>query len=606
MNRLKSIIFSTLIASISILSSCDSDFLEKYPLDRVSDLDYFKTAKDLETYMNQFYCRQSFPLYWWTIGGTGLSSPPFYMTTNSSEGDGYDFNSDLMITGEAIHTRLNGATSINSGPWDFRMIRHINYFFDNYERCVATTATDIASFNQSVGEAHFFRALYYYRLLKAFGDVPWYSTTLGTSSEELYASRDPRHVVADNILADLDEAIRLLQDAKTNGNNRINKWVALLLQSRIALFEGTWQKYHAGTPFAAAAGSNYQKYLSKAVEAAEAVMNSGVYSIYSTGKPNEDYYDLFSTLRTYAGNSEVLYWTQFDGSVGFDNIKNFQLYEPRTRGITKSLADAYLCTDGKPISISDRFVSHNTLAEEVTDRDPRFFQTIFTPDAPWSIAQSTVILWEEAYGKVNDPNASNFMCPTGYQIRKGYDARAEYRGSQSDNAPQIQFRYAEVLLNYAEAKAELGSLNQDDIDKSIKLLRDRVDMPNLILTSIAGYNPDIWDFPELSPAINEIRRERLVELALEGLRFHDILRWAAAGKLIVGKRPVGAIGAQFYPDTYPMDAGGFYDPWKANLPNGYGFVQGRDYLMPVPPTERLLYRERGYEPLTQNPGWPTE
>jgi len=276
-------------------------------------------------------------------------------------------------------------------------------------------------------------------------------------------------------------------------------------------------------------------------------------------------------------------------------------YEPRGRGLTKVLADAYLCTDGKPISVSDQFKGHGTLVDEVTNRDLRFFQTIFTPNAPWNNANGVITLWQDAYGKVNNPNVSNFMCPTGYMIRKGYDARTEYRGSQSDNAPQIQFRYAEVLLNYAEAKAELGGITQDELDKSIKPLRDRVGMPKLDLNSIT-VDPN-WDFKNLSPVINEIRRERLVELALEGFRFDDILRWAAADKLIVGKRPMGAIGAQFYTPSYAVDAGGFYDPWKTNLSNGYGFVLGRDYLMPVPPSERLLYKQRGYTPLTQNPGW---
>jgi hypothetical protein len=166
-----------------------------------------------------------------------------------------------------------------------------------------------------------------------------------------------------------------------------------------------------------------------------------------------------------------------------------------------------------------------------------------------------------------------------------------------EETPSIQYRYAEVLLNYIEAKAELGQITQAEIDKTIKKLRDRVGMPNLLLANI---ETDLnWEFPSLSPVLNEIRRERKVELALEDFRWDDIARWAAAEELIVGKRPKGAKAAQFpVPPVLPTDANGFIDPYRNALPNGFGFKVDRDYLNPLPQHELTLNRN-----LKQNPGW---
>ena len=592
MNRIKkiSILFS-LIASCAILFSCDDNFLERYPLDRPSDAVFFYKASDLQIYINQYYCMRSFPNYWAFVYSPGGQE-------NEYQGGAEDFNSDIIFDFRSINTRLQGSrNATNSGPWSqtyWYWIRRVNYFFDNYERCEEPFAT----YQQYVGEAYFFRALYYSRMLQAFGDVPWYSSAMGTASEGLYDPRTPRHIVADNILADLDEAVRLLTANKDNGCSRINKWIALLFQSRIALYEGCWHKYHAGTVFAAQV-NNAEKYLNKAAEAAQAVINSGLYDIYTTGKPETDYYDLF-TQRTYANNSEVLFWTQFSKTQEVTNNKNYQFSYPRQFGISKKLADSYLCDDGRPISVSDRFAGHKTLTDEATHRDPRFFQTIFTPEAPWTVENDGTVefYWATFAQRLND-GSNSLESPTGYMRRKEYDARKQYQDAIADEAPHIQFRYAEVLLNFAEAKAELGTLSQNDVDVSIKKLRDRVGMPNLVLANITT-DPN-WDFPTLSPVINEVRRERLVELACEGFRWNDIARWAAADELINGKRPKGAMGAQFVNQAgifSMVDAAGFVDCYQNAMPNGWGFVLDRDYLDPIPQSQITLNKN-----LVQNPNW---
>jgi hypothetical protein len=182
-------------------------------------------------------------------------------------------------------------------------------------------------------------------------------------------------------------------------------------------------------------------------------------------------------------------------------------------------------------------------------------------------------------------------------MRKGTTADLSKQNYGGEDEPIIIFDYAEALLNYAEAKAELGTITQADIDMSIKPLRDRVGMPNLLLANIAT-DPN-WDFPTLSPIINEVRRERRVELACIGFRWDDIARWVAADELIVGKRPKGSVfGSTIALNPYVDDANGFMDPYINQVPNGYGFNVNRDYLSPLPQSERTLN-----DKLTQNPGW---
>lgn len=587
--KLIKLIFSMAVASLVTLSSCD-DFLERYPLDQVSTEDYFKTPNDLETYMNQFYCLNSFPVYHrpLLVGTLGYNAAQIGYVQEEAD----DFFSDNAIHRSSLSSRLLGNRTVNNGHWNWGRVRDVNFFFDHYQKCEGNFST----YQQYVGEAHFFRALFYFRFLKSHGAVPWYSNTLQTNSEGLYDVRTPRHIVADSIIADLEKAADFLDEKKGTGAGRLNKWIALQLLSRVALFEGTWQKYHAGTVFAAEV-SNPEKYLPKAAEAAKRIMDSGLYDIYSTGNPDDDYYALHSKLRTYNGNPEVLFWTQFSIDLNFTNTKNYDLRQPGDRSITKQLADSYLCTDGLPISVSPLYQGDNTIADEAVNRDPRFKQQIFTPDVPWEIDEAgNTKYYSEMYVLINNGN-NQTRSPLGYQNRKGYNPLTQYHSQNYEENPQITYRYAEVLLNYAEALAELGTLTQADLDISINKLRDRVAMPHLILGNIM-VDPK-WDFPTLSPIINEVRRERRVELAYEGFRTVDILRWAAADELIIGKRPLGAKNAQFIGSTtLEYNAEGYLDPFINQYPTGWQFDPNRDYLDPIPEAQLLMNPK-----LEQNPGW---
>lgn len=572
MKRLYFYISLILIASIT---ACNEDFLDRYPLDAISDVNYFKTPKDLETYMNSFYSTTYFAKY---------------------PNHGADFNSDNQV-GTNVDSRLQGTRVINtSGSIGFGWIRRVNYFFDNYKKVEESYALE--DYQQYLGEAYFFRALSYYTMLQQYGDIQWITYELKTDSPELYNPRDSRDLVATNIIAALDSAAMYLTAEKTKGQGRVNRWMALLIQSRVALYEGTWQKYHANTAFGVS-NAQPEKYLQKAAAAALELMQSGVYDIYTTGNPESDYYDLFA-LQDYSNNSEIMFWREYNnelsrGNSSFTNDRNHRMEFPNDNSITKSLADAYLCIDGRPISVSPLFQGHSSLMEEKVNRDPRFYQNIATHDRIWRIHKDgTIEYWKTVYDKLNSNAAHN--SPAGYINIKGYNPDMNYHVQQYEESPGIIYRYAEALLNYAEAKAELGTITQEDIDISIKKLRDRVGMPNLELANIT-HDPN-WDFPDLSPIINEVRRERRVELATEGFRWDDIARWAAADELIVGKRPKGFKASQVAVNPFPVDEDGFLDPFKNAMPNGYGFDVNRDYLNSIPLTEIVLNPN-----LTQNPGW---
>jgi starch-binding outer membrane protein, SusD/RagB family len=565
-----------LFALILIFNACDKEFLDRSPLDQVGSVDYFKSPADLKTYINQFYTSSFFPVF---------------------REHGGDYGSDNAITIN-VNRSLEGTYTLDdAGSISFAYVRSINYFFDNYKK-VEENAT-IEEYQQYLGEAHFFRAAIYFSLLRRYGDIQWFTTTLGTDSPELTKPRDPRNIVADNIIADLDSAAMYLSEDKTDGASRINKWMALLIQSRVAIFEGAWEKYHDGTPFGVNS-ADPDKYFTKAVEATTAIMNSGLYDIYSTGNTSSDYHDLF-ILRDYSSTNEVMFWRKFDNILGkgessFRNQPNHQGEWPYDYTYTKELADSYLCTDGDPISVSPLFQGFASLAAEVQNRDPRFSQTIATEDVPWFIYEDgSIDYWgETVYDWIN--TSSQYNAPSGYVNRKGYNPLKVYHVPQYEETPGIVFRYGEVLLNFAEAKAELGSISQADINLSIKKLRDRVGMPNLVLANIST-DPD-WDFPALSPVINEIRRERRIELMAENRRMMDLYRWAAMDELIVGKRPKGFLASQIAVNPNPVDGDGFLDPYQLKLPTGYGFNVNRDYLSAIPKDQLLLNPN-----LTQNPGW---
>jgi len=567
-----------------LLLGCNEDYLNRYPLDEISSVDFWKTPSDLELYINQFY-PSAFPV---------SGSDRLHLVFAS------DLPSDDVVPVEP-DPRLRGSRVVPAtGGWNYTQIRYINYFLENYDKL----EEPFESYQHFVGEAYFFRAYFYFSNLKAFGDIPWIDKTLNTDSPELYGPRVARNEIVDLIIKDLDQSIALMSGGVSHERTRLNKEIALLFKSRVCLYEGTWEKYHEGTPFGVA-NADPEKYLRLAAEAAEELMNLGTYSVYAPENKDKAYFFFGET--DYSSHPEVLLWKKYDLALNLGHSRQFQIARGNGGGIglTKSLIDSYLCKDGRPIVLSDGSINplyngDENLIAVSKNRDPRLQQTIFLPGAPLQVVGGDTT----RFTRPTVDNPAHTKNTTGYQVAKTLNYDPVHHNT-SETLPVgysgwIIMRYAEALLNFAEAKAELNTITQDDLDKSVNLLRERVGMPPLNLADIA-YDPN-WLFPELSPIINEIRRERRIELVLEGFRWDDIARWAAADHLIIGKRPLGAkFNATDYPDLNPADfrlTNGYFDEYRDILPGGFGFDPFRDYLNPIS-TEELVLNPA----LSQNPGW---
>jgi hypothetical protein len=577
------------IALIGLFTSCKK-YLDLPPADQISSDQYWKTANDLENYMLQFY--PNFPNF---INGNGF--------TGIYGNDGYR-GSDQQIFNVTVASQLNGSRSVvqSGGNWNWSNIRSVNIFFENYNKVNAP----FVNIQQFLGEAYFFKAYFYFNLVNSYGDVPWYSHSMQMNSPDLYKARDPRTMVVDSILYCLDQAVANLgyRNAVSGGNNRLNKEAALIFKSRVALFEGTWQKYHANTVFGTP-GAVPTKYLQSAVDAVTELMTPGKYTvgIANSGNPSVDYASLFNS-NNLATNKEVALWFKYDLSLQLTHAFQGDMYTGIPVDITNQLVENFLKRDGTPYDVTA--VGQTTkgnafLTKITTDCDPRFSAIIMAPGMLlWSAGSTGYYVRPHLY------ETGAVFQATGYQARKGLDptalnGSAAFQNSFITGSPI--FRYAEALLNYAEAQAELGQ--PVDYTKSLNLLRARAGMPAFAVIS-DPLRSDYADFGyPLSDELYEIRRERAVELACEGYRFDDWRRWRAHS-LFVNHQPKGfPFLASDFPDypalasKFTLDANGFILPYSKLLPvAGYPFNVGRDYLDCIPTNQITLNPA-----LTQNPGW---
>tara|TARA_R110002111_G_scaffold147077_3_gene213806 strand:- start:310 stop:2022 length:1713 start_codon:yes stop_codon:yes gene_type:complete len=553
--------------------SC-TDFLDKPPLDQIGIDEYWKSAVDLKNYTARFY-----------------ESLPYHENSMSTVGREGAANNITYRTANAV---LNGETTLSTGTWqsDFAPVRSINIFLDNYSK----SEDPYSTWKQYLGEAQFFKAWIYFDLVQNYGDVPWYSHALTPDDEaELMKPRDSRIVVVDSILSLLDKAIINLdkKDDAPWGNNSINKEAALAFKSRVALYEGTWQKYHSGDDFGTQ-GADPSKYFQACVDAGNELMN-GDYNvgIYSTGNPDQDYYDLFGT-GDMGGISEVLLYRAYNvGEFIGHNQNYYGTTTPSELGATWSYVTSHLGQDGKPLdylSISQQEKGNDFLEMLASDVDLRLRQSIWIPGDVQHYPSNVVFNSPPLFAGSRENN------PTGFQIKKYTNPYQELGYANANDAGRIVFRYAEVLLNYAEA---LEELNGTVAYEALNQLRARVGMPDFEVMS-QDADPNKVDYGySISDALYEIRRERRVELAFEVLREQDWKRWAAH-ELFLNERPKGyPFKSEEFPSENPtLDEDGLVDPLQTELPNGYNFNPGRNYLESVPQTELTLNPN-----LDQNPGW---
>lgn len=497
--------FLQLVIFAALAISCTEDLLDKSPLDALTPEQAFNTEENLRMYINSLYeLPGTFPN---TNAIVGVPAPSgigeFQYVT--------DARSDLTFNGQFVEKYyVPGAfTPLDEVYWYWDELRRINYFLDNYKRSGAPENIK----NHYAGIARWFRAKFYYDKVKRFGDVPWYSSTLGSLDEGLYKARDPRTLVMDSVLADLDFAIENINAAKDVSSTTVTKWVALGLKSRICLFEGTFRKYHAnlGLPDA-------EKWLSEAEDAALQVMQSGQYAIHTSSNPGTDYHSLF--ISDDAVSSEVMLAIAHDEDLEVWNGSTSHYSNTGGRYMTslnKRFVNTYLTLEGTPFTDIE---GYDTVffTREVKNRDLRLSQTIRTP------------LYERLDG--SRPAPFGGVSPTLYHPIK-YSHPDPFFDDVARNTNDIPLmRYAEILLNYAEAKAELGTFSATDWNSTISLLRKRAGIINPAMPTVADQYLQENFYPEISSAILlEIRRERAIELILERFRWDDLIRWKVADNL---------------------------------------------------------------------------
>ena len=584
-------------ASILPFSSC-SDFLDREPITKPEDGNFLTGAIQVENYINGLYM-------------TLPSFSKFGLGVRSEEK-----NSDNIIA-EKYDARLHGQNNQFSGASDwqtgYQNLRKVNYFFHNYKVPEAQENEDVLSLK---GEAYFLRAYWHFDLLKKFGSIPVMDAFWDENATiaGLQIPAKTRNEVARFILSDLVEAKNLLHSRGKYSGIRINKEAAMVLAMNVALYEGTWEKYHSSDDFASSTNeSNY--FLGEVINWGNELFGCGI-DLYKTGQNPGDAFAALFNSKDLSGMGEVLLWRKYSSDEGVfhdvnGNLKAGVVDSEGAAGITQSLVDNYLNADGTFIDPTNE--KFKDFKETFEGRDPRLIQTVMNEGAKFASATTATPMHLEEYtdekkNTISPPKLAgdgNTRSLTGYHIRLGIDTT--FVSGNGETALPI-IRYAEGLLAYAEAAAELEMWSDDIANKTLKALRERAGVKYLAPAKDANFT----DFGyTLTPVLQEIRRERRSELALQGFRLDDLMRWKA-DKLIVGKRGKGAyVGDEsilfksYSPDNQKrirerltLDDNKWADPMAGTLPSGYQFHADRDYLLPIPPSELELNKK-----LKQNPKW---
>lgn len=544
-----------------VFASCKKDsFLNRQPLSDISPQNFFTNETDLQLYCNQYYSQ--------------LPEQNFVKADDNSDDKANQSVNTLLAGTLVIPSSVQDQKNAGIPAWDFSFIRTCNFFLANYNKANETDSVK----NIYVGETLFFRANDFWTKVKAFGDVPYINTYItDTSKTALYSARTPHKQVMDSVLKDLNFAVAHLPVTAADG--RLNKYMALALKARVCLWEGTYRKYFGV--------GDETPYLQAAADAAEQIMNSGKYSLYSTGHPNTDYYNLFIQDEL-NGNPEAIMPKRYLNTVLMNGVDR-QLGESGD-GYSKAFVRSFLCTDGLPTSLSPLYKGDDSLDAEILNRDPRLSQQIAT--------RGFVFLEGDT---ISLPRIGTAVTSTGYQPIKGRSSNIAYWNANASTLDFFVFRYAETLLIDAEARAELGTCTQTTLDNTINKLRDRVGMPHMVLTSLVKDPQSV--FPNLPVLIDEIRRERRVELGSEGFRFDDLHRWHAGTLInnpetILGIKLLPSVRAQYPPSqvsSIVTDANDYIRVYPSIASRTWN---DKMYLYPIPVQELSLNPSLG-----QNPGW---
>lgn len=577
-----------LLATAVSFSSCD-DFLTRDPQDTVTDVpSFWNNEENLRTSFLDYYT-YFFPGY-----QSGWNRADNFAETNVA--DWTDDNAQEVAT---LFTKV--APTTDADNWDFEKIRNMNLLLSR----IQSSSLGEEAKNHWSGVARLFRAMEYAKLVQKFGDVPYYDAVVGsTDNEQLYRARDPRTTVMDKVNEDLAFACANIRVNDGTKGLTVNRAVAQGFASRIMLFEGTWQKYHANNTAKAA------EYLKAAKDYAAALMQTNAYSIAPS-------YKSLTTSEDLAGNPEIIMYRSYVENVVMHSLMSFQNTEHEMSSPSRSFVDAFLTKNGLPIhQAGNTDYKGKEYAKEIQNRDPRLADNID----------------EESGLRLNGVAA--VYAASGYYANRyvNKDLINKPGGMSSTNttdAPVMKLN--EVMLNYIEAAAELAdlgqyTLTQADFDKTINAIRDRqsTQMPHLTLAGNAlKVNGVEINDPDrdatVKPIIWEIRRERRVELAYEGLRFNDLRRWGKLEYADMTKNKKLNMGAWINKADYPENAEALAkitlcDENGKIVTGNEGYIMpitevakmrvmaDKDYLYPIPVDQITMYENHGFK-LTQNPGW---
>lgn len=594
-------IYSFLIACIITSGFGCKKIIDRPPLANIIDDNAWETETNVRLYANQFY-----PTYFRGYGVANDHTGAALM--------GFTFSDDVFYLGNQSNFMR---TVPSSNIWSYTRIRSINTMINRIENRMKTIFDD-ETFKHWTGIGRFFRAMEYADLVGSFGDVPYYSDVVSDLDKDaLYKQRTPRNEVMDAVYDDLKFA---MENVRVNdGEQYVHRYVVAAYVSRIALQEGSWQKYYYQN------SDRADKFFELAKQAAEIVMNSGRYDIVT------DFRSLF-TSKSLAGNRDAVLYRAYDAVAGIQHsVATYNnLSESVAFGPTTDLIKSFIAVDGNAWQNSTEDNAPDfTLSNMIKTRDSRLEATFY--DKPTNKNRAS-------YWYINKFLPRNVAA----DVEAGKAVPPEFTSTKNETDYPVM-RYAEVLLNWIEAKAELDEVNQGDIDKSINKIRNRPLAPEAIAKGVKKTAPmdigNLPDDPERDPSVNallwEIRRERRMEFAFEYSRYEDLRRWGKLaymdtdqnkdllsggwvnfptelpGELVASKVNQIAVVTMSgsvitYSGTNAAQMKGFFRTTTTNgrlpflnLPNV------NPYLEPVGRVQMDDYKSKGYV-LQQTEGWPQE
>jgi hypothetical protein len=571
----KNIIISLMLSSAMFIG-CDN-VLDKQPLDSFTNDNFWTKEANVEMYANYFYAE------WTGYGNGGGSGSYYYPTLNDNQ------------VGSSFSTFTKSVPG-NSGTWNscYTEIRRANIML---EKVPGISTMNDATKNNWLGIARLYRAWQHYCLVRTFGDCIWVGKTLDVTAEDkeqyLYAARQDRDAVMDNILEDLNFAIANITK-NASSRTAYNATVAQAMKAEICLYEGTFCKYRSSADGQKAADpARAQKYLQECKTACEAIMGNSMYKL------NDDYQANYNSLDL-AGNTEMIMYKKYLVGVLLHSLIDYTCSSTQMSGMSKAAFDSYLFTDGLPKATTKMDTNDHGVEFKGDDGQQKLNieNVLATRDPRLSAHVDPVLLYPgNGYTRFGEGMVSTSS--SGYGVYKFDNSSipTNFRNQTNSNETDAPiFWLAEIYLDYAEACAELGNCTQSDLDKSINLLRKRVGMPDMTVDPVA----DPANNMGVSNLIWEIRRERRVELMYDkNDRYWSLIRWHQLDKLDSQKYPdifKGAWVGTLKADAN-VDENGYIDAAKGDY--GTRIYDAKNYLEPIPSGQSDLNPKL----LPNNYGW---